>query len=74
MGDGLLPMVGVAGGSEDEMGGEAAERADAHGRDQVADVIDLALSGGEREEADDGDLGALLTEAPDFAERRGRSG
>ncbi|MFI8278091.1 hypothetical protein ACIGBH_25090 [Streptomyces sp. NPDC085929] len=65
VGDGLLPMVGVAGGSEHEMGGEATERSDAHGRDQVADVGDLAPSGGEREEADDGDLSALLPQAPD---------
>ncbi|MBP2034858.1 hypothetical protein [Streptomyces avidinii] len=74
IGDGLFPMVGVAGGSENEMGGEAAERADAHGRGQVTDVVDLPLAGGEREEADDGDLGALLPEAPGFADTEGDQG
>ncbi|MFF4098756.1 hypothetical protein [Streptomyces sp. NPDC001903] len=44
VGDGLLPMSGVAGGSKDEVGGEATESADAYGGDQLADVVDLPLS------------------------------
>ncbi|KOU39408.1 hypothetical protein ADK55_33350 [Streptomyces sp. WM4235] len=65
LGDGLLPLVDVAGGREGTVGGGVAERAERDRDGQVADVVDEALAGGEREEADDGDLGSLLSEPLD---------
>ncbi|MEV6574299.1 hypothetical protein [Streptomyces sp. NPDC051577] len=65
VGYGLPAMMDMTGGREDEVSGEVAERTENHGGGQVADAVDFALAGGDREEADDGDLRALLSEAPD---------